>query len=263
MLHYIISLAQQLSVYLPFKIFSMSLNRILAFSSSRVGNSGYLQTAVPVIKDFLGDKILNIAFIPFATVGNDYDEYGAMVKNGLQDLPHRIDTVTAINAKELLENADVILVGGGNTFKLLHDIYEYKLLDVIRDKVNSGAPYIGWSAGSNITGPTIGTTNDMPVIEPKSFNALGLFPFQINPHYTNVKPEGHNGETRDQRLEEFIRMNPGLSVVGLPEGTALRFDNGLLSFIGLKPGALFYLGASADEIIKEEISVNKDLSFLL
>ncbi len=241
----------------------MSLNRILAFSSSRVGNSGYLETAAPVIKDFLGDKVLNIAFIPFALVGNDYDEYALMVKKGLEGLPFSIDTVKSVNAKEVIEKADVIMVGGGNTFKLLHDIYELKLLDIIRDKVNKGAPYIGWSAGSNITGPTIGTTNDMPVIEPKSFNALGLFPFQINPHYTNAKPEGHNGETRDQRLEEFIKLNPGLPIVGLPEGTALKLENGVLQFIGQLPGILFYAEVKQDETIRKEISANDDLSFLL
>lgn len=240
----------------------MSIISILAFSSSRAGSSGYLQTAAPVIKQFLGDTELNIAFIPFAAVGNGYDEYTSMVKSGLQGLPYAIITVQPANAKEVIENADVIMVGGGNTFKLLHDIYELKLLDIIRDKVNKGAPYIGWSAGANITGPTIGTTNDMPVIEPKSFNALGLFPFQINPHYTNAKPAGHNGETRDQRLEEFIQLNPGLPVVCLPEGTALKFENGLLKFIGQVPGVLLHAEASSTEIIKKEINPDDDLTFL-
>lgn len=242
---------------------NMSVNRILAFSSSRVGNTGYLETAAPVIKDFLGDAVLNIAFIPFASVDNDYEAYGAMVKKGLEDLPFTINTVMPATAKETIEKADVIMVGGGNTFKLLHDIYELKLLDIIRDKVNSGAAYIGWSAGSNITGPTIGTTNDMPVIEPKSFNALGLFPFQINPHYTNAKPEGHNGEARDQRLEEFIKLNPGLPIVGLPEGTALKLENGVLQLIGQLPGVLFYTGDHEGEMIRNEIGVNDDLSHLL
>lgn len=241
----------------------MSLNRILAFSSSRVGNGGFLEIATPVIKTFLGDRFLHIAFIPFASVGNNYDEYTVMVKKGLEALPYLIDTVMPANAKEVIEKADVILTGGGNTFKLIHDIYEFKLLDIIRDKVNNGAPYIGWSAGSNITGPTIGTTNDMPVIEPKSFNALGLFPFQINPHYTNEKPEGHNGETRDQRLEEFIRLNPGLPVVGLPEGTALMLENGALHFIGQLPGTLFYADADHGETVRKEINEKDDLNFLL
>ena len=240
----------------------MFQNKILAFSSSRVGSSGYLQTAAAVIKKFLGDKELNIAFIPFASVAN-YDEYGDLVKSGLQDLPYAIITVQPANAKEVIENADVIMVGGGNTFKLLHDIYELKLLDIIRDKVNKGAPYIGWSAGANITGPTIGTTNDMPVIEPKSFNALGLFPFQINPHYINVNPAGHHGETRDQRLEEFIQLNPGVPVVCLPEGTALKFEDGLLQFIGPVPGVLLHVETNSGEIIKKEIKPEDDLTFLL
>jgi len=228
-----------------------------------VGNGGYLETAVPFIKTFLGDQVLNIAFIPFAAVGNDYDDYASMVKKGLEGLPHSIDTVTPGRGNEVIEKADVIMVGGGNTFKLLHDIYYLKLLDIIRDKVNKGAPYIGWSAGSNILSPTIGTTNDMPVIEPKSFNALGLLPFQINPHYTNAKSDGHNGETRDQRLQEFIMLNPGLPIVGLPEGAVLKLDNGLLSLLGSVAAVLFQTGLDEQPMIRKEITPTGDISFLL
>lgn len=239
----------------------MSDNRILAFSSSRVGNGEYLETAVPFIKDLLGDASLQIAFIPFASVDSNFNDYTLHVKKGLETLPYTITTVTPDNAIETITKAAAIMVGGGNTFKLLHDIYYLKLLDIIRDKVNKGVPYIGWSAGSNILGPTIGTTNDMPVIEPKSFNALGLLPFQINPHYSNVKPAGHNGETRDQRLEEFIKLNPGLPIVGLPEGTGLRLLNGRLQMIGALPAVLFT--GDEDEMVKKEISINEDLTFLL
>lgn len=238
----------------------MSQNRILAFSSSRVGNGEYLQTAVPFIKELLGDTLLQIAFIPFASVDNDFDDYTLKVKKGLETLPYTLTTVTPDNAAETITKAAAIMVGGGNTFKLLHDIYYLKLLDIIRDTINKGVPYIGWSAGSNILGPTIGTTNDMPVIEPKSFNALGLLPFQINPHYSNFNPAGHNGETRDQRLEEFIKLNPGLPIVGLPEGTGLRLLNGRLQMIGALPAVLF----TGDEngMIKKEIDINEDLTFL-
>ena len=239
----------------------MSQNRILAFSSSRVDNGAYLETAVPIIKELLGDAMLQIAFIPFASVDNDFDTYTAKVKKGLETLPYTLTTVTPNNAAETIAKANAIIVGGGNTFKLLHDIYYLKLLDNIRDSINRGVPYIGWSAGSNILGPTIGTTNDMPVIEPKSFNALGLLPFQINPHYNNFKPLGHNGETRDERLEEFIKLNPGVPIVGLPEGTGLRLLNGKLQVIGVLPAVLF----TGDEtgMIKKQINVNEDLTFLL
>ena len=238
----------------------MSCNRILAFSSSRVGDGEYLETAVPSIKELLGDSPLQIAFIPFASVDDDSDDYTLKVKKSLQPLPYTITTVTPVNAIETINKASAIMVGGGNTFKLLHDIYYLKLLDIIRDKVNKGVPYIGWSAGSNILGPTIGTTNDMPIIEPKSFNALGLLPFQINPHYSNVIPTGHNGETRDQRLKEFIKLNPGLPIVGLPEGTGLRLLKGKLQLIGTLPALLFT--RDENEIVKKEIGVNEDLTFL-
>jgi dipeptidase E len=186
-----------------------------------------------------------------------------MVKTAMQDLPYTIETVTPANTKQVIGKAAVIMVGGGNTFKLLHDIYELKLLDLIRDQVNKGTAYIGWSAGSNITGPTIGTTNDMPIIEPKSLNALGILPFQINPHYTNAKPEGHHGETRDQRLEEFSKLNYGVPIVALPEGTALKLEQNVLQYIGEKPGVLFTSGEEERQVLKKEMMDKDDLSFLM
>jgi dipeptidase E len=186
-----------------------------------------------------------------------------MVRKGLIELPYIINVALPENAKSVIENSDVIMVGGGNTFKLLHDIYSLGLLDVIRDKVNGGAPYIGWSAGSNVTGPTIGTTNDMPIIEPKSFNALGLLPFQINPHYINQNLQGHNGETRDERLREFVKLNPGVPVVGLPEGAALQLQSGVLTFIGAGPGVLFRSSENEEGDAQSIISVGEDISWLL
>ena len=243
------------------KIKSMPPNRILAFSSSRSGNSGYLEPTVPVIKKFITSSEINIAFIPFASTNTNYKEYASKVSEGLKDLSLNIHLVLPDKAKLTIEKSDVIMVGGGNTFKLIHDIYELKLLDLIRDKVNNGAAYIGWSAGSNILSPTIGTTNDMPVIEPKSFNALGLLLFQLNPHYFNQKTEGFNGETRDQRLEEFLEINPGISIVGLPEGTGLYIENNSVKYFGKETGILFQ--KIETNIIKNEINTGADLSFLL
>jgi dipeptidase E len=213
--------------------------KVLAISSSRVGNGGFLENAISLVQDFIGSKALKIAFIPFASVQKNYEEYGSMVKQAFASLPYSIYTVIPDKAKSVIEDADAIMVGGGNTFKLLHDIYQYDLFERIQSKVKSGTPYIGWSAGANIAGRTLSTTNDMPIIQPKSFNSFAFFPFQINPHYINQTVQGHNGETRDQRLEEFVVLNPGVPVVGLPEGTALQLQNRILHFIGDKEGVLF------------------------
>jgi dipeptidase E len=241
----------------------MSLVRILTFSSSRSGNAGYLETNLPYIKNFIGSKAANIAFLPFATADNNYEEYGAQVREAIKDLAGNFEITFPQNAKSLIEKCDVIVVGGGNTFKLLHDIYDLNLLDLIRDKVSAGMPYISWSAGSNILGPTIGTTNDMPIIEPKSFNALGLFPFQINPHYFNKKIGGFNGETRDERLEEFLHLNPGIPIACLPEGAGLQLENNLLKYFGKDEGVLFYYQNEGVNFIKKEIKDDENLSFLL
>lgn len=246
-----------------FQLILMPSKQILALSSSRVGNEAYLESAATVIKIFLGDAPLKIAFIPFALVSKNYDKYVNDVRAALKGLPHNITLAGHDNAKSFIEQSDVIMVGGGNTFKLLHDIYESGILEIIQDKINTGSPYIGWSAGANILAPTIGTTNDMPVIEPESFKALEVFPFQINPHYQNQKPEGFNGETRNQRLFEFVNMNPSLKVIGLPEGTALQLNESVLKFIGSYEGILISAGEYDAEPTTRQIEPEEDLSFLL
>lgn len=236
-------------------------SKVLALSSSRVGNGGFLQDALPIIQTFLGDEPQRIAFIPFASVNKDYEAYTGMVAEALKTLPYSIHTVTPENALAVISTADAIMTGGGNTFKLLHDIYELDLLQMIQEKIGNGTPYIGWSAGANITGLSISTTNDMPIIEPKSFKALGLFPFQINPHYFNQSIVGHNGETRDQRLEEFITLNTDIPVVALPEGTGLLLRQGRLSRIGERNLVLFQY--SKDSQHRSEISNKDNLDFLI
>ena len=240
----------------------MPSKKILALSSSRSGDSGYLETALPIIREFLGENKLKIAFIPFAFV-DSYEDYFSRVKEALKSLGHQINVVLPEIAKKVIDESDCLMVGGGNTFKLLHDLNQLNLIDVIRNKIDNGTPYIGWSAGANILGPTISTTNDMPVIEPKSFNALGLFPFQINPHYFNQKQEGFNGETRDQRIEEFLKMNPGIPVIGLPEGTFLILKNEVVRFEGKIAAALFQSEKKVDGNFKNEVLPGADLSFLL
>jgi dipeptidase E len=240
----------------------MPHKRILAFSSSRSGNLGYLETAVPVISNFLGDKKLSIAFIPFASVTNDYNEYAQKVSAALQDLPYSIQTAEQNNAFAIIENADVIMIGGGNSFKLLHDIYALGIFELIKNKVENGTPYIGWSAGSNLTSPGIFTSNDMPIIEPESLTAFGFFPFQVNPHYYNISLPGFNGETRDQRLEEYMTLNTKTKVLGMPEGTALKLDNDKLEFIGSSAATLFFYDNDT-QLQKKAVAPNTDLSLLL
>jgi dipeptidase E len=234
--------------------------QVLAFSSSKTGNSGYLETASPVIKRFLGNTPLNIAFIPFAATDNNYEAYTSAVRQALPSL-YTINTVMPGNAAAIITKSQVIMTGGGNTFKLLHDLYKANIIDLIKEKVNNGVPYIGWSAGTNITGETISTTNDMPVINPGSFDALGFFPFQINPHYYNIQLPGFNGETRDQRLEEFLMLHPFKTIVALPEGTALLMKNGTLRLTGSSNAILFTYKNNA--LNKTEISPADDLTYLL
>ncbi|HYG51057.1 MAG TPA: dipeptidase PepE, partial [Flavobacteriales bacterium] len=144
----------------------MKSAQVLALSSSRVGDGAYLEKAVAVVKDFLGEKKHRIGFVPFASV-DSYELYAEKVSEAFTSLPYTIQMIDHSNAKEIIEASDVIMVGGGNTFKLLHDLYAADIVSLIKEKVESGTPYIGWSAGSNLTGPTICTTNDMPIIEPK------------------------------------------------------------------------------------------------
>lgn len=222
---------------------------ILMLSSSRSGNENYLQTAIPMMNNHLGD-IKDILFIPFAGVTVGWDDYTQMVQKALPDF-----NVTGIhqaeNPEQGIQQAKAIAVGGGNTFNLLNELYRQDLIGSIQEKVASGTPYIGWSAGSNICGNSIRTTNDMPIIQPPSFDALNFVPFQLNPHYTDYQPPGHNGETRAQRIEEFCTLNPEMPVIGIREGTALLRTDDKLTLKGAFPGVVFK-GTALDEIQPEQ-----------
>lgn len=235
--------------------------QILALSSSRVGNGAYLEEAVPMVRSFLRAGAMKIAFVPFAFVAEDATPLLQMVQQAFEGSGYSIHLVSMQNGRKVIEEADAIMVCGGNTFKLLHDLYASGLLALVQEKVHSGIPYIGWSAGSNITGATICTTNDMPVIEPQSFRALGFFPFQINPHYYNQPIQGFNGETRDQRLTEYVLMNPDKPVVCLPEGTSLLLRHAKLEFTGKTEGVL--MRNRDGQMQKETIAPGADISVLL
>ncbi|WP_447073065.1 dipeptidase PepE [Shewanella indica] len=235
----------------------MTINTLL-LSSSRAGDTPYLEHALPYIEP-MAEKARKWIFIPYAGVSMSYDNYLEAVVNGLA--PLRLD-ISSIHQhgdpKQAIRDADGILVGGGNTFHLLHELYRYDLLHLIKEEVAAGKPYIGWSAGSNIAGLSIRTTNDMPIIEPPSFSALGLLPLQINPHYSNYKAPGHNGETRAQRLLEFTSVDPKTPVLAIQEGSALLLKDNKLSLLGDKEAYLF---SGVEQEIP--VPVGSDLSNLL
>lgn len=217
--------------------------KLLLLSSSRAGNSEYLAPGLPLIAEHLAG-ITEILFIPYAGVSLSYDQYQRMVQTALAPLDIKVQSIHQCpDPRQAVQAAQAIVIGGGNTFQLLHLLYEQQLVQLISEKVRQGTPYIGWSAGSNLAGLSIRTTNDMPIVEPASFTALQLLPCQLNPHYTDFKPEGFHGETRDMRLAEFMHLNPTTPIIALPEGTALRLQDEELCYLGHTDGYLFIGGS--------------------
>jgi Peptidase E len=211
------------------------------------------------VKEFLGPEVREVVFVPFAAITLSYDKYLHNVSAAYGSLGYAVRSLHQVSDKKgLIQRAQAIVVGGGNTFALLSKLYEEDLLSLIRSQVAKGTAYIGWSAGANLACPTLKTTNDMPVVSPPSFDALNLVPFQINPHYHELKFENQGGETRRERLEEFLVMNPGRKVVGLPEGMLLRRAGDLLVLGGSGTAKIFESGKPVSEF-----SAGADVSFLL
>jgi dipeptidase E len=233
--------------------------RLLLISNSTMPGEPYLDYPKGEIRDFLGKEELNALFIPYAAVTFSFDDYLEKVQERFNEIGHRVTGIhTRKDPVEAVLSARAIVVGGGNTWQLVRMLHDYKLMEPIRSRVLSGIPYIGWSAGANIACPTLRTTNDMPVTDPCGFDTIGLVPFQINPHYLDANPAGHAGETREQRIQEFLEINPGLPVVGLREGTMLRRENDSMRLIGRHTARLFKKGD-----LPYELGEADDLSFLL
>ncbi len=233
--------------------------RLLLISNSTNAGEEYLEYPVPYIKKFLGEESLNCTFIPYAGVSLSFDDYISKVRKRFREAGHNISSVHETkDPVDLIRTSDAIVVGGGNTWHLLKMIQDNKLIDPIVEEVKKGKPYIGWSAGSNMACPTIKTTNDMPIIEPESFKAFNLIPFQINPHYLDANPEGHAGETREARIEEFLEVNKNTYVLGLREGTMLFLENGRLRLEGPRNARLFHHGNKP-----VELGTNDDFNFLI
>lgn len=234
--------------------------KLLLISNSTMAGQGYLEYAVPYIKDFLDGKVKKVLFIPYAAVSFSYDEYQKKVQDKFSQFGVEVDSLHNYafeEKKQAVKDAEAVVVGGGNTFHLLKIMQQEDLLETIRYEVLKGMPYIGWSAGSNVACPTICTTNDMPIVEPDSFHAINLLRFQINPHYLDAHPDGHAGETREMRIEEYLIANPYVYVVGLREGTMFRIDSGKIELLGENNARIF-----KSDMEPKEVEPGGDFDFL-
>lgn len=189
----------------------------------------YMEWTKGVIKNFLGSlpvKVDEVLFIPYAGVTIPWDSYTRKVQDALVDINIKVQPIHKMpNYVEAVKQARCIMIGGGNTFHLLHQLYKYNLIEAIRERVlgPDRIPYIGWSAGSNVAGPDIGTTNDMPIIWPPSDKALDLVPYNINPHYNEWSPPNFQGETRADRLNECVAIKKR-PLVAISEGVGIRVE---------------------------------------
>jgi dipeptidase E len=214
-----------------------SRERVLLISNSTMHGSGYLDHCAGEIWDFLG-RVESVLFVPYALF--DRDAYAAKARARFAGLGYKLHSVhDAPHPQQAAKDAESIFVGGGNTFRLLKALYDLDLLHSIRRRVEEGIPYFGSSAGSIIAGPTIKTTKDMPIVQPPSFDALGLVPFQISPHYLDPDPSStHMGETQEERILQFLEENDA-PVVGLREGGMVRVEDGMAQLKGTGGARLF------------------------
>lgn len=234
--------------------------KLMLISNSTNAGEAYLGWPREAIKNYLeNNKIKRVLFVPYAGVGVTYDDYTNKVKTVFNELGFEVYGIhNEADPVKAVKEAEAIAVGGGNTFHLVYMLHKLKLMSVIKEVVENGTTYMGWSAGSNVACPALKTTNDMPIIEPESFNCTGLIPFQINPHYLDANPEGHGGETREQRIEEFMQVNQNIYVVGLREATYLLVDGNKISLHGSRPMRIFKYGTPA-----YEVTSNDDINFLM
>jgi len=221
-------------------------SQVLLISNSTLYGSGYLDHAEKEIREFLGD-VAEVLFVPFALY--DRDAYAALASERFHRMGYELKSLhTASDTKQAVRNAPAIFIGGGNTFRLLKALYDFDLLDTIRRRVAEGMPYIGSSAGSNVAGPTIKTTKDMPIVQPPSFDALGLVPFQISPHFLDPDPNStHMGETQEERILQFLEEND-TPVAGLREGAMVRAENGSFVLSGSSGARIFRKGLEPVEV---------------
>ncbi len=241
--------------------------KLLLISNSTMAGEAYLDWPKQYIKDFLNkNNIKKVCFVPYAGVNlsdesleASYDIYEKRVAEVYAELGFELESVhNSSNPVEMIKNAEAVAVGGGNTFHLVAKMHETGIMKAIKERAENGMPFMGWSAGANVACPSLRTTNDMPIFEPASFDTLNLISFQINPHYLDANPEGHGGETRQQRIEEFLAVNREMKVAGLREASMLLVEGKNMKLMGSRKLRLFEYG-----IEPKEFDLNSDMSFLL
>jgi dipeptidase E len=221
-------------------------NRVLLISNSTLYGSGYLDHAAAEIQDFLG-SVKRVLFVPYALY--DRDAYASSAQKRFGKMGFDLTSIhTASDLAQAINDTEAVFIGGGNTFRLLKALYDFDLIQRIRQRVAAGMPYVGSSAGSNVAGPTIKTTKDMPIVQPPSFEALGLVPFQISPHYLDPDPNStHMGETQEERILQFLEEND-MTVAGLREGAMVRIENGSTTLKGSSGARIFRKGMEPVEV---------------
>jgi dipeptidase E len=242
------------------------MKNLLLISNSTNPGEEYLGWPRDYIRHFLGDKRCKVLFVPYAGVNlsnkglkASFDVYEQRVAAVYKLMGYELKSIHRLrNPLAAVASAEAIAVGGGNTWHLVKMMQETGVMHAIAERTLQGTPFMGWSAGANVACPTLRTTNDMPIIEPPTFNAMSLVPFQINPHYLDANPEGHGGETRQQRIEEFLAINPKVSVVGLREASLLEVHGEKMELKGRRSMRLFKAGQEP-----VEFESGSDLSFLL
>lgn len=240
--------------------------RLLLISNSTNAGEEYLGWPRQLISDFMaGTGVTRLLFLPWAGVNladglqASWDLYEQRVNSVFNLLGLEVYSIHRENDPiRAVEQAQAIAVGGGNTFHLVYEMHKSGILEMVRRRVKEGMHFMGWSAGANIACPTLRTTNDMPIIEPASFDCFNLVPFQINPHYLDAHVQGHGGETREQRINEFMAINRAIPVVGLREATALWVEENHITLKGSRSMRLFRYGQEPAEFVP-----GADISFLL
>lgn len=225
----------------------MNTKRVLLISNSTLHESGYLDHAEAEIRSFLGG-LKRVLFVPYALY--DRDAYASTARERFQRMGYDLASIHAApDPQQAVHDSDAVFIGGGNTFRLLKCLYDFDVLKTIQLRVAAGMPYVGSSAGSNVAGPTIKTTNDMPIMQPPSFAALGLVSFQINPHYLDPDPNStHMGETREVRILQFLEEND-TTVAGLREGAMVRVENDTTILKGSTGARIFRKGRAPVETL--------------